>query len=354
MAAAAGYWNPAGIAGGFGAPAAIASAPARNAISRMIGYAERPSAIIVRSDDAAFLIGDTDIVQPTRFDVVLKQPVIDVKAMALRSVTLRNLVPNVPSYQRFFYYTVDSRRFVFQYGAGATTTVLPIVRSLADFLAILNQSAAYLVEVPAGVVLTNDYYVANKRFIGAADPLYPFLLTFAEAGSSGRLGASLNPAVGAGDDVAQLGGLLNAAAIFAPGTLINNRRDLTLDTLLGVSAEPYPPVTLVRSAGAQVFPEPAVFDGTQSVYVTINVTSSGATTAANSTPSLLGVFSTNNTPKGQVIGWSAAFPHWIWQVAPTIQEMVVTLLDENLQPFDLPFSCIVEIELALLYADSTL
>jgi hypothetical protein len=63
---------------------------------------------------------------------------------------------------------------------------------------------------------------------------------------------------------------------------------------------------------------------------------------------------TNNVAKGQTITWLAAFPHWIWQVAPAIQEMVVTLLDENLQPFDLPFSCLVEIELALLYADSTL
>jgi hypothetical protein len=147
---------------------------------------------------------------------------------------------------------------------------------------------------------------------------------------------------------------LNAGLVFAPGTLVNNRRDLTLDTLLGIPAEPSPPVTLVRSTGAIVFNEPAVFDGTQSIYVTINVTSSGATTAANTTPSLLGIVGTNNVAKGQTITWLAAFPHWIWQVAPAIQEMVVTLLDENLQPFDLPFSCLVEIELALLYADSTL
>jgi hypothetical protein len=100
--------------------------------------------------------------------------------------------------------------------------------------------------------------------------------------------------------------------------------------------------------------EPANIQGTQSIYVGINVTSSGATTANHGTQSLLGYMSTNNTIKGDVIAYQAAFPHWIWQVSPAIQELIITLLDENLQPFDLPFNCLVEVEVALLYSDSTL
>lgn len=350
--AGAGAWNPAGVVGGFGAPRLIASATPRNAISRMIGYAERPSAVVLRSDDASF--SGSEVVQPSRFDLIFKQPVLDVKAMALRSATLRNLIPNVPSYQRYFYYTVNNRRFVFRYGqAVGPSGIMVITRELTDFITYLNQSAAYLVEVPAGVLLTDEYYNAYVRDVSnPADSLFPFMLTFAADSTTGRIGASVTPLYEPLTDVVKIGGLDIVPTIFAPSAYV--RADLTLDTLCGVPAVPSPPVVFTRGDGAATFLEPAAINGTQSIYVSINVTSSGTMTAANSTRSLLGYFSTNNTPKGNVINYQAPFPHWIWQVAPAMQEVVVQLLDENLQPFDLPFNCLVELELAFLYADSSL
>lgn len=350
--AGAGPYIPSGVSGGFGAPLAIGSAEPRNFISRTLGFAERPSAIIVRSDDAAFLVGATDVVQPSRFDVVLKQPVLDIKAMALRSVTLRNLVPNVPSYQRFFYYTVNNRRFVFRYGAYSVGSVLEITRELTDFVQYLNQSAQWLVEVPPGFLVTDDWYKSTATQLNPADTLYDYVLTFAADSTTGRIGASLDPLRGLPGDVVQIGGLNIVPTIFAPTAYV--RRDLFLNTLLGVPAVPDPPITFLRSEGAYTFPEPADLDGTQSFYVTINITSSGTTTAANATRSLLGYFSPGNVPKGNIISYNAPFPHWIWQVAPAVQELVITLLDENLQPFDLPFNCLVELEIVLLYSDSHL
>jgi hypothetical protein len=351
--AAAGFWNPAGVAGGFGAPLSIGSAPARNTISRTLGFAERPSALIIRSDDGAFGVSATQIVAPSRFDVVLRQPILEVKAMALRSVTFRNLIPNVPSYQRYFYYTVNGRRFVFRYGQYSPAGNLEVARELTDFVTYLNQSASYLVEVPAGVQMTDFYYDANVRFIAPADPLYQFLLEFAVFSTTGRIGVSLLASpVGNPGDVCTIGGLENVPLIFAPSAYI--RPDLFLNSLLGVPSTPTAPITLVRSGGAVSFFEPPNIVGSQSIYVCINITSSGETTAAANTASILGYMSTGNVPKGGIIAYQSPFPHWIWQVAPAIQELVITLLDENLQPFDLPFNCLVEIETAFLYSDSTL
>jgi hypothetical protein len=352
-AAGGGYWNPAGVAGGFGAPHIIGSATPRNFISRTLGFAERPSALIIRSDDGAFGVSETDTVAPSRFDVVLKQPILEVKAMALRSATFRNLIPNVPNYQRYFYYQVNGRRFVFKYGQYSETGSLEVARELTDFIVYLNESAAYVVEVPAGFCMTNDYYVSNVRNINnPADPLYPYLLQFAASSTTGRIGCALNPIVGLPADECAIGGLVNVPLIFAATAYV--RPDLTLNSLVGVPSTPSAPIVFQRSAGAQTFLEPPNLLGSQSIYVTINITSSGETTAAHNTASILGYLSTGNVPKGGIINYAAPFPHWIWQVAPAIQELVVTLLDENLQPFELPFNCLVELEVAFLYSDSSL
>lgn len=351
--AGAGYWNPSGVAGGFGAPHQIGSAVPRNTISRTLGFAERPSALVIRSDDAAYVAGATDVVAPSRFDVVLRQPILEVKALALRAVTFRNLIPNVPTYQRYFYYTVNGRRFVFRYGQYSASGALEVAREITDFVVYLNQSAVFVVEVPAGTQMSDAYYNANVRNINnVADPLYPYMLQFAANSTTGRIGASLNTLVGLAGDACTIGGLENVPLIFARAAYV--RPDLMLNSLCGVPSTPAPPIAFVRSAGAQTFLEPPNLLGSQSVYVTINVTSSGETTVAHNTASILGYMSTGNVPKGGIVNFAAAFPHWIWQVAPAMQELVVTLLDENLQPFDLPFNCLVEIEVALLYSDSTL
>jgi hypothetical protein len=228
-----------------------------------------------------------------------------------------------------------------------------VARELTDFILYLNETAVYLVEVPAGVKLDDAYYNAQVRDVSSpADPLFPYILQFAASSSSGRIGCALNPAVGLPTDACSIGGLENVPSIFAPTAYI--RPDLTLNSLVGVPSTPTAPISFQRSGGAVTFLEPPNLLGSQSIYVTINITSSGETTAAHNTASILGYMSTGNIPKGGVINFAASFPHWIWQVAPAVQELVITLLDENLQPFDLPFNCLVEIELALLYEDSTL
>jgi hypothetical protein len=348
--AGAGMWNPAAVAGGFGAPLQIASATPRNAISRTLGFAERPSGLVIRSDDQA-AFGSATVVQPTRFDLSLKAPILDVKAMALRSVTMRNLIPNVPSYQTYFYYSINGLNYVFKYGA-FTTGTLPIVKTLADFMIFLNESAQYVVQVPPGVRVNDTWYNANVSLVTSLSPLYPAILTFGVYGTSGRIGAQLNNAVGAPGDVCVIGGLDVVPFIFSPQA--NVRADLTLDSLLGVPATPSPPVTFTRASGASVFIEPANIAGTQSLYVTVNITSSAFATASNTTQPIVGYFPVSSIPKGDVIAYQAAFPHWVWQVSPAVQEIIVTLLDENLQPFDLPVNALVEIELALLYSDSSL
>jgi hypothetical protein len=134
------------------------------------------------------------------------------------------------------------------------------------------------------------------------------------------------------------------------------RYDLTLNSLLGQPAEDDNwDYVAPRSPGAAlVLPLFANINGTQTVYVTSNITSSGAQTVSNLARSVVANISVNTQPNVNIVYMPQTI-HWIWNVnGEAIAQVSISLLDENLQPIVLPFNTVVEIEFAFLYEDSAL
>jgi hypothetical protein len=352
-------WNSAG--GRFGAPTDIASADPRFTLTRAPGYANRPSSLILRSDDAlnSGTVGPNNVIAPANFQLALTAPIIGAKAVGVKQAVIRNLIPTVAFYQRWFGYTVVdagvSKVFVFRYFPLNTNGVLPVVLTQTEFATYLNESAAYAVEVPAGQLVTLNWYNAQLA-AGAYTSVYN--LIFATTGTD-KMALSLSNAAPAGS-FALLWGQLQVSAYMAPIELAQvggvRRYDLMLNNLIGQPAT-YKSwdggeVVRVAEGPALVLPEFANINGTQTIYVTSNITANGAQTVSNTSRSIIAVIPVKVEPNQNIVH-EPSFIHWIWSVSgEAINEVNIELLDEDLQPINLGFNVLTEIELAFLYEDS--
>ena len=356
-------YNAAG--GAYGAPGDIRSADPRFTLARSPGYANRPASVILRSDDA---LTSTvyDVVAPASFLLNMTTPIIGAKAAAVKQAVIRNLVPTVPEYQRWFFYKISGpgfstpKNFVFRYLANLVSP-LPICNTLAEFVTYLNASTAYAVEIPPGQSVTLAWYTAQVA-AGAVAPV-DARPVFAADISGAKVAIELPIATIApynAADVLILSGiqsistLLNAGAIVKTNAVL--RYDLTLNTLIGQPAETEDwDYGAPRSPGAaMLLPLFANINGTQTVYVTSSVTVNGAQTVSNTARSIVANIPVNVAPNNNIVFMPQSL-HWIWSISSeSIQQIAIDLLDENLQPIVLPFNTVIEIELAFLYEDSTL
>jgi hypothetical protein len=379
MSFLAGY-NPGGrswpaAGGAFGAPGDIRSADPRFTLSRAPAFANRPSSLILRSDDALQPGVEPPVVQPASFLLNLPAPVIGAKAMGVRQAVVKNVLPTVPDYQRWFIWQVTvastgaTRTFVARYLQGVAQP-LPIVNSLQEWVPLLNQTvqpyapAGVLlggpVEVPPGQKVSLAWYLAN---LGAGMPDADLLPIFAADLTAQKIAIELPVASGAPygpTDVLILPGMNVVREIFDSGALAAvstvTRYDLLLNQLIGQPAQPAPWVyTAPRSPGAAlVLPICANINGTQTIYVTSNLTQNGGKTVTNTARSIIATMPVNVKPNVNIT-FNPSVIHWIWSVAnESIMQVTVDLLDENLQPINFPFNGLTEIEVAFLYEDSTL
>lgn len=351
-------WNASG--GQFGAPTDISAPDPRFTLTRAPGYANRPASVVLRSDDA-LATGFATVVSPASFQLALTTPIIGAKAVGVKQAVVRNLLPTVPDYQRWFLYqvydagTATTRTFVFNYLYG-TSLPLPIVLTQVEFAQYLNDSTAFTVEVPSGQQVSEVWY-QNAIAAGATAAAANFRLVFAST-STDKMALSLVNAAPVGS-YATLCGLTLVKAFMNPLTLPlvggARRYDLMLNNLVGQpGTEANWPYVIVRVAAgpATVLPEFANINATQTVYVTSNISSNGAQTVSNTSRSIIAVMPVKVQPNENIVH-EPSFIHWIWSVSgESINEINVDLLDEDLQPINLPFNCLVEIELAFLYEDS--
>jgi hypothetical protein len=370
--------RPYNAAGGlFGAPGDIRSADPRFTLSRAPGFANRPSSVMCRSDDALDAGGYSGTVAPASFLLNLTAPVIGAKALGVKQCVVRNLLPSVPDYQRWFIYQIRVastgalRTFVFRYLQGVVEP-LPIALTNTEFAAYVNQSVQYTVdgagitiggtvEVPLGQQVTYDWYVNQLQVAPALDN--DLLPTFAADVSANKMAIELPVASGVpygATDVLILPGIAIARTVFAPSAMpVTNgavRYDLLLNDLVGQPARDDPwPYTAPRSpAPALLLPLFINIGGTQTIYVTSSITANGSQTVSNTSRSILATLPVSNEPN-TVIRYEPSFVHWIWSLSSeSIPQITIDLLDENLQPIVLPFNCLVEVEIAFLYEDSTL
>ena len=356
-------YNAAG--GAFGAPSDIRSADPRFTLRRSPGYANRPASVLLRSDDA-LTSSSYDVVAPASFLLNMTTPVIGAKAAGVKQAVIRNLLPTVPEYQRWFVYQITGpsfstpKTYVFRYLANVVSP-LPICNTLTEFVGYINASVPFAVEVPPGQKITLAWYNA-KVAAGLVAPA-PARPVFAADVSGAKVAIELPgpvaPPFNAADTLI-LPGLTKLAGLFEVGEFVKTngveRPDLTLNSLIGQPAEAEDwDYAAPRSPGAALLlPLFANINGSQTVYVTSNVTSNGAQTVSNVARSIIAAIPVNTQPNVNIV-YIPAVIHWIWSVSSeSIQQISVDLLDENLQPIVLPFNTVVEVELAFLYEDSTL
>lgn len=350
-------WNASG--GAFGAPTDISAPDPRFTLTRAPGYANRPASVVLRSDDA-LATGFATVVSPAAFQLALTTPVIGAKAVGVKQAVIRNLLPTVPEYQRFFLYRVYDaglatfRTFVFRY-LDEERIPLPLVLTQTEFAQYLNDSTAWTIEVPPGQRVSSGWYQTQVAS-GATAATVNYRLIFASTGTD-KMALSLVNAAPVGS-YAELAGLTFVQATMDPLTLplvgSVRRYDLMLNNLVGQPATEANWGSIVRVAAgpALVLPEFANINSTQTVYVTSNITSNGAQTVSNTSRSIIAVIPVKVQPNENIVH-EPSFIHWIWSVSgESINEINVDLLDEDLQPINLPFNCLVEIELAFLYEDS--
>lgn len=356
-------YNAAG--GAYGAPGDIRSADPRFTLRRSPGYANRPASLMLRSDDA-LSSSSYDVVAPAAFLLNMTTPVIGAKAAGVKQAVIRNLLPTVPEYQRWFIYQITGpgfsapKTYVFRYLA-TTVSPLPICNTLAEFVAYINASVPYAVEVPPGQKVSLAWYRAQVAAgLVAPAPARPvFAADISGAKVAIELPAPVAPPFNAADQLV-LPGLTTLSGLFASGEVAQtngvSRFDLTLNSLIGQPAEAEDwDYTAPRSPNpALLLPLFANINGSQTVYVTSNVTANGAQTVSNVARSIIAAIPVNVQPNVNIV-YIPAVIHWIWSVsAESIQQITIDLLDENLQPIVLPFNTVVEVELAFLYEDSTL
>lgn len=368
-------YNAAG--GAFGAPGDIRSADPRFTLSRAPAFANRPASVTCRSDDALDAGGFSGTVVPASFLLNLTAPVIGAKALGVKQCVVRNLLPTVPEYQRWFIYQIRVastgavRTFVFRYLQGVVEP-LPIALTITEFAAYVNQSVQYtvdgagvtiggVVEVPSGQQVTLEWYTAQLQTAPAVNA--NLLPVFAADTTANKMAIELPVASGppyGATDVLILPGILTARAVFAPSIMpVTNgtvRYDLLLNDLIGQPARDDPwPYTAPRSpAPALLLPLFINIGGTQTIYITSNITANGSQTVSNTSRSIIATLPVK-AEANTVIQYEPSFVHWIWSVSSeSIPQISIDLLDENLQPINLPFNCLVEVEIAFLYEDSTL
>ena len=356
-------YNAAG--GAFGAPGDIRSADPRFTLSRAPAFANRPASLIARSDDA-LASSFYSVVAPASFLLNLGAPIIGAKAVGVKQAVIRNLIPTVPDYQRWFFYrivgpTVD-QMYVFKYLYN-TAQPLPICLTNDEFVTYINASTPFAVPVPAGTKVTEAWYAAQIAAANVAPVASrPIFAVNVDSGKMGielpALGAPLAP-FNAADKLVLPG--INAVQAYVDDSLVAitngvRRYDLTLNAIIGQPSETADwPYTAPRSPGAALqLPIFIDINGSQTVYVTSNITSNGAQTVSSVARSIIANISVDREPGGRIV-YMPQVIHWIWSVSSEgIAQVTIDLLDENLQPIVLPFNVVVEIELAFLYEDSTL
>lgn len=381
MSFLAGY-NPQGRAwpaagGAYGAPSDIRSADPRFTLSRAPAFANRPSSLILRSDDA-LQPGAVQVVQPASFLLNLPSPVIGARALGVRQAVVKNLLPTVPDYQRWFIWQVTvastgvTHTYVARYLQGLAQP-LPIISSLQEWIPYLNDSVNYRivggttfiggpVEVPPGQKVTLAWYLNELATL--TTPLDTEVVPIFAADLSAQKIAMELPAAGGApygpSDTLILPGMNTVRQVFDPSALASvstvTRYDLMLNQLVGQPAQldnwGY---TASRSPGtAFVFPLYANIQGSQTVYVTSNLSQNGGRTVTNTARTIIAAMPVDVRPNVNIVH-SPSIVHWIWSVASeSIMQVTIDLLDENLQPIVFPFNGLVEIEVAFLYEDSEL
>lgn len=300
----------------------------------LVSYANRPARLSILSDDAIDRAGAG---LPSNFNYPLQENILDAKAVQLMSARIPNVFPPIPPYQRIFGYKLVNALGVvtaIKFFQIQHNSVYPdlIYANYAAVATQLNIDAGFTVTY-AGIPLTQADLLAAPP--SAAD------MTFAMNVGTERL---VLTNVNALNNIV----LLTEQEItqyFVPNTFVKNY--LTLNFLLGFETR-FP--TIAPILGTLEATSYIDLLRTSAIYIMSNLTLNG-TMLSNGARNLLQMIAVTE-PFLTVIDYQAAASHYTEAIPQTIGTISIYLLDDNLQPLELPENAQTLFEFGFLYDDS--
>ena len=322
----------------------------------------------------------------SQFQVNFDTPILDSKKTQLLRATIPNAVQNIPDYQLTFWYHRSTTQYftpsdntltcVRLYPTGwtgnsTTWTANRYISNGQDFVNLLNTAAS----AGGDVVTANPYWVVGDVTFSFSSTTNQISVTgntggvyYSIAGWNDPFVQAAQQGLGARTNGGQTGGVYMTTPTNAQYVLQPYALGYTLNLRVGfaMSGRSLAPALLPQQTNAKLayanltnltfasstaiaadtFPN-LVYTG--AVYLYSNIVA-GSTLGSNKTHSLLAVIPSNAAQLG-VIQYTAATLTWITRLPDTIYNVTITMLDDASQPYTLPDSAVVNIELGFHYRE---
>lgn len=322
----------------------------------------------------------------SQFQVNFDTPILDSKKVQLLRATIPNALQNIPDYQLTFWYHRSTTQYftpsdttlccVRLYPANWTgyTTTWTSNRYFAngsDLVTQLNIAAAS----GGDGLAANPYFVANDLVFSFNSSTNQISVTgqtstyyYAIAGYSDAYVQAAQQGLGSKVNGGQTGGVYMTTPTNGQYVLQPYALGYTLNLRVGFAMSGYSraPLRLPAQAnsnlayanlnnlttaqGTAITPDTypnLVYTG--AVYLYSNIIA-GSTLGSNKTHNLLAVIPSNAAQLG-VIQYTAATLTWMTRLPDTIYNVSITMLDDASQPYVLPDSAVVNVELGFHYRE---
>ena len=322
----------------------------------------------------------------SQFQVNFDTPILDSKKTQLLRATIPNAVQNIPDYSLTFWYHRSTTQYftpsdstlccVRLYPTGWTgnsTTWTPnrYFANGSDLVTQLNVAAS----TGGDLVAANPYWKVGDVSFSFSSTTNQISMTgltssyyYAIAGWNDAYVQAAQQGHGSAVNGGQTGGVYMTTPTGSQYVLQPYALGYTLNLRVGfaMSGRSLAPALLPQQANAKLayanltnlpaaqnaaiaadtFPN-LVYTG--AVYLYSNIVA-GSTLGSNKTRSLLAVIPSNAAQLG-VIQYTAATLTWITRLPDTIYNVTITMLDDASQPYTLPDSAVVNIELGFHYRE---
>lgn len=296
-----------------------------------VSYANRPSHLYIRSDDAIDL---RTTGSPSNFQLPLVENILDAKAAQLLSAQIPLAIPQVPNYQRFFVYKTSPTTFkAFMLDHSVAGISYANYSDYAALVAQLQIDRAYTLTWTPGTKWTYADFAAAP----SSAPDVSFSLT-----TNTRQILMTNTTGG----FVGLASEAEVQSLFAPGII--RKPYLYLNFLLGYDTLPSQVPTL---APAQTYTPPSFpkLQPTQAIYIRANFVMNGSQDSSQIKNVLAAI--PVGVPTLQIVEYQSTQRHYTFAVPPTIGAIEIALFDDNNQPINLPENAQTCFDIGFVYEE---
>ena len=292
-----------------------------------VSYANRPSHLYIRSDDAIDL---RTTGSPSNFQLPLVENILDARAAQLLQAQIPLVIPQIPNYQRFFVYIVPNvlgfggieyRAFMLDHSTAQESYLY-----YADYQALVTQlnidAGFYLSYVPTSATSSPNWTYPQFALAPGQSPDVSFTYQ-ASTRQITMTNLRTIPLTLANESQVQplfLSGIIRKAYLY-------------LNFLLGFDTLASQ-ITPIPSGATYIPPSFAKLQPTQTIYVRANFVMNGSQDSSQIKNTLAAI--PVNVPTLALVEYVSTQRHYTFAVPPTIGAIEIALYDDNNQPLDLP------------------